>query len=457
MQVPQGLPLLASCDVGGIPRPHVLWRKATQSISSDFEVINLNRSLYLSQVSKHHEGLYVCEAENKCGKASKVVYVEVLQKPVFRDDVGKANLTVIRRNFVIFECFVEDGSNLSLHIQWMRHGHYIKANTSRFNILSRVMPKIRNFRASNLYNVPVGKQLTLLCVVQGTPKPKLAWFKGIEPLNRSDNHYVSRTGQELRFVAIRSTDAGHYICEASNSVGKDTLNLTVQIRAPIIESRKPRNLMKNCDIRLILSCSEPGRQPPTVHWLKNGFRLYVNDSEHILPDGRLQVNVRSRQHMRYTCFAESVGGVTAMDTFIVGVEVTRAAGVATAVVDVLDSNMLELAGEIIGSESLNMKWTFNGRQPELGKGRLRISSDGRKLLLKAVAKTAEGLYTCSGSTDGGKDEQIFHLRVKTHPRTTTTVRMASAGDSVRLECDLTNLTPIKVVALNTVGAGENHC
>ena len=70
---------------------------------------------------------------------------------------------------------------------------------------------------SRIY-VPIYEQANFLCLVEGSPKPSIAWFKdGVEI-----------PGEKSQFLIIRSatfSDRGNYYCTATNVLGTATSDM----------------------------------------------------------------------------------------------------------------------------------------------------------------------------------------------------------------------------------------
>ena len=69
----------------------------------------------------------------------------------------------------------------------------------------------------------VGEALDLNCVAEGKPEPQLTWSK--------DGVALRGGGPEgsVHFMAIRTSDAGTYRCEASSSAGLDAWELELRV------------------------------------------------------------------------------------------------------------------------------------------------------------------------------------------------------------------------------------
>lgn len=71
--------------------------------------------------------------------------------------------------------------------------------------------------------VLAGEALDLNCVAEGTPEPRLTWAKDGVVLQGEQPE------GSVHFAAIRTSDAGTYRCEASNSAGVDAWELELRV------------------------------------------------------------------------------------------------------------------------------------------------------------------------------------------------------------------------------------
>lgn len=72
--------------------------------------------------------------------------------------------------------------------------------------------------------VLLGRDFTLECMVKGTPRPKIVWYKDQIPIRGSaDRLTIQMIGSGMCRLEIRnvqSIDSGRYSCEAKNSQGR---------------------------------------------------------------------------------------------------------------------------------------------------------------------------------------------------------------------------------------------
>ena len=80
---------------------------------------------------------------------------------------------------------------------------------------------------------PPNQQLSLwqalqfVCLVEGFPQPEIMWLKDGNPL--PNIRRLTDLGESLSLRDVRVTDAGVYMCVATNPLGQDSMQFTVNI------------------------------------------------------------------------------------------------------------------------------------------------------------------------------------------------------------------------------------
>ena len=77
--------------------------------------------------------------------------------------------------------------------------------------------------------VKEGENIAIPCVVNGVPRPRVDWFKPSgKEVKRNKRHRVHALASNMLMINNASTrDSGVYRCDASNTVGQVTMNVTV--------------------------------------------------------------------------------------------------------------------------------------------------------------------------------------------------------------------------------------
>nr|XP_034373700.1 pro-neuregulin-2, membrane-bound isoform [Arvicanthis niloticus] len=86
-------------------------------------------------------------------------------------------------------------------------------------------PKLKKMKSQT---GEVGEKQSLKCeAAAGNPQPSYRWFKDGKELNRSRDIRIKygngRKNSRLQFNKVKVEDAGEYVCEAENVLGKDTV------------------------------------------------------------------------------------------------------------------------------------------------------------------------------------------------------------------------------------------
>ncbi|XP_055841791.1 protein vein [Episyrphus balteatus] len=136
----------------------------------------------------------------------------------------------------VYVMFVQqsDSSNFTILGQPIRKTqHVIQAVKKAVSDKYAQLASIKSITASNR-TVENGKELRIVCKVQGQPPPKVTWFKDHKSINRNRRlyqfiHYKRRS--ELIIRSFNSSDAGRYECRAKNKVNQNLERRAIVIKA----------------------------------------------------------------------------------------------------------------------------------------------------------------------------------------------------------------------------------
>ena len=166
---PESNNLTLFCEASGNPPPEIRWQFGTKTMNSKY-TFPVKGGLMISNLSKSDEGPIRCIAENILGK-----------------DVSETNLIV--------------------------------------HTMPNVILPLPKFTATE------GIPFEVVCRVDGTPLPKLKWKRGFGKLSARPVLSRDRKNLTLYFGKPTISDAGIYICEAQNIIGKDARSVLVNIDA----------------------------------------------------------------------------------------------------------------------------------------------------------------------------------------------------------------------------------
>nr|XP_060643330.1 roundabout homolog 3 [Anolis sagrei ordinatus] len=219
--VSKGEPATLNCKAEGRPTPIVEWYKDGERVETDKEDPRSHRmllpsgSLFFLRIvhgrrSKPDEGVYVCVARNYLGEAvSRNASLEVA---ILRDDFRQAPSDVV---------------------------------------------------------VAAGEPAVMECIPpRGHPEPTISWKKNNVRISDKDERITIRGGK-LMMSNTRKSDAGMYICVATNMVGErdsEPAELVVFERPTFI--KRPINQVVLAEDTVNFQCEVQGDPVPTSRWRK---------------------------------------------------------------------------------------------------------------------------------------------------------------------------------------------
>ena len=167
----------------------------------------------------------------------------------------------------------------------------------------------------------VGGKVSFPCVVQGSPRPEIKWWKdGVQVLTNekkaritiSDKNGRVKTSSILRISPTQPEDAGRYECRAENVFGSAVKEITLALVPPTPPSITyvPEMLSVPSESTVNIRCVAEGRPPPQIRWTKAGKKLRLGDRFQA-KNGYLAIEqVQPDDSGFYGCWAFNLGGRT---------------------------------------------------------------------------------------------------------------------------------------------------
>ncbi|XP_032667405.1 protein sidekick isoform X2 [Odontomachus brunneus] len=311
-----------------------------------------------------------------------------------------------------------------------------------------------------------GSKVTLSCNVDGTPVPKITWFRNADPVDHLlENRYKIEEDGSLTIQKLTMDDSGMFQCLASNEAGeassytwlkakkglgsglKDRVVRraagynVVRIRqsdrsfmfsqypdtsGPIMENG-PQNLTVLDGKDATLSCNAVAAPKPNTTW-------YYNDTIPVEIAGRVQVSgngdlliaaVKPNDAGKYTCVRANEAGSVNGSGFLTVMIRTR---ITEPPIDtsVLLGQTAELQCKIANDPSVmyDMAWFHNAQVINTqASQRVKMRHDGT-LEIVAVRASDVGEYTCSVVSPGGNETRSARLSVIELPFAPISVKAA---------------------------------
>ncbi|XP_060056373.1 hemicentin-2 isoform X2 [Erinaceus europaeus] len=472
----EGVAASLPCVTSGVPTPTITWTKESNALTSGNPHYNVSKdgTLVITQTSAQDAGTYVCTATNAVGFSSQEMRLSVNTKPKIhgtgsQDTDEPLRVTAKAGDQVILDCEAQ-GSPAPL-VTWTKDFrpvppikdrqallpsgslHLIQAQAGdsglyrctasnpagsashSYSLRVQVPPQVQ--KGSQVLKVLTGEAVDLNCVAEGDPEPRLNWSK--------DGVALWGGGPEgsIHFAAVQPSDAGHYQCEASNSVGTDAWELELRVlEPPHWGSQEPSGLLERVTgENASLPCPARGTPTPQVTWRKglSSEPLRGRPGLAVLGEGSLFLaSVSPTDSGEYECQATNEAGSTSRRTkLVVYVPPSiREAGRRASVSGVAGQS-LTLDCDTSGFPTPEVVWLKDGQMiPKVDSHRLLSGSQA--LHFPHIQEGDSGLYSCRAENQAGAAQKDFQLLVLTPPSMlgagTTQEVLGQAGAEVELEC-----------------------
>ncbi|RWS30283.1 cell adhesion molecule-like protein, partial [Leptotrombidium deliense] len=328
--------LTIRCPVGGHPITSIFWEKDGKRLPINHkQSINSNNgTLTIKEVSKEiDEGFYSCIASNKEGQqASNGLFLTIKGSTiVITNDVNSLIIVAPRIEPFLISNNVNIGQRLSITctvikgdppilIKWLKNGQLINEHDAFVSIhhladySSTILFKSINSEHKGNYTCSAtnevgqdsystdlvvfappfwlyepgdvsakkGNQLWVNCQSSGFPQPRIVWKKAqnlsaMYKTITSSIHIQILDNGTLYIDDIQKSDAGDYLCQASNGIGSDLskiIHISVHEAAHFKTRFKADSARKNDDVTL--SCEAFGERPISVEWSKDNKAMFFD-------------------------------------------------------------------------------------------------------------------------------------------------------------------------------------
>ncbi|KAL8568639.1 hypothetical protein ACOMHN_035091 [Nucella lapillus] len=296
-------------------------------------------------------------------------------------------------------------------------------------------PTPKNLQNPRIVEHPTDKYVArnepakLNCKAEGSPAPKITWYRNGERVMTSSDVQASHRmllnkGQQLFFLRIihnknAKPDVGSYYCNATNVHGSAisrsaSLQLAV-LREDFRENPQPVTVVAGDSATL--HCRPPRGQPePKVLWRKDGSPLAEDGRFSVTGEGDLIIaSAEPSDAGDYTCLALNKGGeresapayltVLALPSFLIK-PTNQRVGVGRVAI---------LQCVVTGNPPPTVFWNKGKEQhlmfPNHEHGRYAVSADGT-LRIRDTRYQDAGQYYCNGLNALGTEQAVATIEVK---------------------------------------------
>uniref|UniRef100_A0A3Q1FZP8 Obscurin-like protein 1 n=1 Tax=Acanthochromis polyacanthus TaxID=80966 RepID=A0A3Q1FZP8_9TELE len=230
------------CQIGGDPRPDVIWeRKNVQILSEGRYKLSEEGKVYMltiTGVTQQDAGQYICKARNSIGETYAAASLKVEGENQEQDgDLSQSRVNGVKQPMkengecagqLNGFCNVQNGENRKENGQEMNGEHKRNGRLSEKKEEVDLMPddKPRFLIKPLSLRVDRGEDAAFSCKIWGTPLPEVTWEKDGKKLNDIfESSHFSVSNQDggwfqLKIYSTRMPDKGVYTCKAINCHGE---------------------------------------------------------------------------------------------------------------------------------------------------------------------------------------------------------------------------------------------
>ncbi|CAJ0583273.1 unnamed protein product, partial [Mesorhabditis spiculigera] len=363
-----GSTVTLSCPVYGKPQPAVTWLKNGRPLSEGLNIKTSSngQKLYFLGLTKEEADRYTCIAKNPAGEDKRDFDVKLLEAPSF------------------------DGPNIVRRVQ---------TNEGRPSVLN--------------------------CPASGSPAPNITWLRDGITLVPGPRYVILDNGRQLQISHTQAEDRARYTCIATNSVGSDDLETTLDVVSiPKISGDAHEVLEVIENERQDLHCnvveSESGVE---IEWQKAGQTigpdlLRENPFLQLPSSGRRLhlLSAKTGDAGRYTCVVKNPAG-EARKTFELKVFVPASINEATSSPDmqtVIPGHKIQIECDAEGQPMPTIEWYHNDVRLENGLT-AKLSNNNETLIVDEASNESGGRYTCRAANKAGLASKDFVIKMTGPP------------------------------------------
>uniref|UniRef100_A0A3Q2CT39 Hemicentin-1 n=1 Tax=Cyprinodon variegatus TaxID=28743 RepID=A0A3Q2CT39_CYPVA len=380
-----------TCEASGFPPPTLSWLNDKEPIQAKSNALVMpgGRTLQILKAKVSDAGKYSCVAINTAGQAYKHIYLTVYVPPSIRGSIGDLPVEV---------------------------------------------------------NIVVGKSVTLECESNAAPPPVITWYKNGRMVTETSDLQILSGGQMLQIKHSELSDTGQYVCMASNIAGHVNKNFHLNIHVPPqIDGSAEESIVETISNPVTFTCDATGIPPPSLTWLKNGHPIENSESleVNIFSGGnKLQIaRLQLPDSGTYTCVASNVEG-KAQKSYHLTIQVppSISGSEMPSEIGVLVNQSIDLVCEAQGTPTPTVHWLKDGETINSTANKsLRVSPDGKTLIVTQADPAISGKYTCVATNAAGEEGRIFNLHVYVPPAIRSSsdaveVLTTVLDSSVSIEC-----------------------
>ncbi|XP_033210455.1 titin homolog isoform X2 [Belonocnema kinseyi] len=381
------------CAITGHPMPWVVWDKDGTAVTPTARISIKEkddlRVLEITEVTSEDVGLYRVTLENDVGRTEATARLEIINRHSLVPRPVRITRSASPRTYPTF-------------------------TRSVLGCATRV-----------------DRRFQLQCDIKSSPSPTPSWYrngKRIERSNRIRKCFDGRTAK-IEISEVKESDAGEYVCEATNLLGSTRSSCQVIVleaddpstldeEAPMFLQTLPKESIVMEGHSYELQTRITGSPPFEIKWLKDKKEVSDTDCYRyvVYEDGGVALrlaNVNPLAAGEYTCLVRNAFGESSCNGFF-SVQDYKGASKAAfwftkTPVPVLASKgeTISFCARIHSERPIEIDWSVNGKSARENY-RCKVEKDGPTSILRINSVTYRdcGEIRCTASVTGGRGPSI---------------------------------------------------
>uniref|UniRef100_A0A1I7X4M9 Hemicentin-1 n=1 Tax=Heterorhabditis bacteriophora TaxID=37862 RepID=A0A1I7X4M9_HETBA len=467
-----------SCPATGKPEPVITWLKDGETLHTE-NISNVVKSavikgseIKIARVKSTISGRFTCEASNRAGTTEQDVLLNVMTLPRIEREGIPSDIEDVEGRTITLSCpvygmptptvtWLKAGRPLNQHqnIKTSANGqklYFLRLNKDDadslpfslyflynddmfiyrytcvaknaagedkrdFNVKLLEAPSFEGPNLVRRVQVNAGKPSVLNCPAGGSPPPAITWLKDGKTMFPSARHVFLDGGRQLQISNTQSDDKARYTCIATNAVGSDDLETSLNVvSVPIILGEKHEKLEVIENFRQDLICELNETETPVdIEWQKAGQTITQEtlrgDSYLQIPSSGRRLHIlssRTSDSGRYTCVVRNAAG-EARKTFNLKVLVPatiRDSSSSETLQTVIPGSKLSLDCDVEGNPTPEITWRYGGEELE-DDDNIKIINQRKTILISNIDGERAGKYTCHSNNKAGNATRDFVVRL----------------------------------------------
>jgi len=286
-----------------------------------------------------------------------------------------------------------------------------------------------SFGDTPLHQTPtVGSDALIRCTVTSNPSPSVDWLRDGTYLRTDERHIIQQDG--VLITNIQESDEGVYTCRARVSeLGSiDQRAIRVQVLVPPQISEAPVDTSGVEKETVTFQCGAEGKPQPVVSWV-DGESMPLQDQEGYFVDdrsGELTIlNLRPEQAGTYRCTATNAAGSVTSEAHLQVLTKPKLEQLLNITVHEGSNAELRcvfsgdpLPSIIFQKETNSQPFVTGVNEDTRVEVTETVDEYGHRvgvMTITDLARSDDGLYTCTGRSDGGETVGWGHTTVEFAP------------------------------------------